>query len=69
MYKFRVNKVAGDSYSFAVFDFMEELVSLTIGKKQAVRRSATDLGFDITTVDKKLKDLDKWQSKSSSQKC
>ena len=69
MYKFRVNKIAGDSYSFAVFDFMEELVSLTIGKKRTVRRTAEDLGFDITIVNKKLKDLDKWQSKNISQKC
>lgn len=69
MYKYRLYKVTEDSFSFAVFDFMEELVSLTIGKKQAVRRTATDLGFDITTVDKKLKDLDKWQSKNTSQKC
>ena len=69
MYKFRVNKVAGDSYSFAVFDFKENLISLNIGSGQSVRRNAEDLGFDITIVDKKLKELDKWQSKNISQKC
>ena len=69
MYKFRVNKVAGDSYSFAVFDFKENLISLTIGTEQTVLRAVKDLGFDITTVDKKLKELDRWQSKNISRKC
>ena len=69
MYKFRVNKVAGDSYSFAVFDFKENLVSLNVGSGQSVRRNAEDLGFDITGVDKKLKELDKWQSERISRKC
>jgi hypothetical protein len=69
VYKFRVNKVAGDSYSFAVFDFKENLISLTIGTEQTVSRAVKDLGFDMATVDKKLKELDKWQSKSISRKC
>tara|TARA_R110000824_G_scaffold5538_4_gene25576 strand:- start:1541 stop:1750 length:210 start_codon:yes stop_codon:yes gene_type:complete len=69
VYKFRINKVADDSYSFAVFDFMEELVSLTIGKEKTVRRTAEDLGFDITIVDKKLKELEEWRSKNILRKC
>ena len=69
MYKFRINEVANDSYSFAVFDFMEDLVSLTIGKEQTVRRTAEDLGFDITIVDKKLKELKEWRLKNISRKC
>ena len=69
MYKFRINEVANDSYSFAVFDFMEELVSLTIGKEKTVRRTAEDLGFDITIVDKKLKELKEWRLKNISRKC
>tara|TARA_R110002110_G_scaffold3883_4_gene20115 strand:+ start:1486 stop:1695 length:210 start_codon:yes stop_codon:yes gene_type:complete len=69
VYKFRINEVANDSYSFAVFDFMEDLVSLTIGKEQTVRRTAEDLGFDITIVDKKLKELKEWRLKNISRKC
>ena len=63
MYKYRLNKVTEDSFSFAVFDFQDELVSLSIGKANSVRRIAKDLGFDIK------EELKQWRSKNTSRKC
>jgi hypothetical protein len=63
MYKYRLNKVTEDSFSFAVFDFYDNLITVNIGKAKSVQRIAKDLGFDIK------EDLKKWQSKNTSQKC
>ena len=63
MYKYRLNKVTEDSFSFAVFDFEWNLVTVNIGKARSLQRIARDWGFDIK------KDLKKWQSKNTSQKC
>jgi hypothetical protein len=63
MYKCRLNKVAEDSFSFAVFDFYDNLITLNIGKAKTVQRIAKDLGFDIK------EELKEWQSKNTSQKC
>ena len=63
MYKCRLNRVSEDSFSFAVVDFEWNLVTVNIGKAQAIQRIAKDLGFDIK------EDLKKWQSKNTSQKC
>tara|TARA_R100001082_G_scaffold68843_1_gene38971 strand:- start:561 stop:752 length:192 start_codon:yes stop_codon:yes gene_type:complete len=63
MYRYRLNRVMEDTYSFAVFDFESNLVLLSIGKKNRVQRIAKDLGFNIK------EELKKWQSKNTSQKC
>ncbi len=63
MYKCRLNKVAEDNFSFAVFDFYDNLITLNIGKAKTVQRIAKDLGFDIK------EELKEWQSKNTSQKC
>ena len=63
MYKYRLNKVTEESFSFAVFDFEWNLVSLNIGRKDHLQWIAKDLGFDIK------EDLKKWQSKNTSQIC
>ena len=63
MYKYRLYKVTEDSFSFAVFDFYDNLITVNIGKAKSVQRIAKDLGFDIK------EDLKKWQSKNTSQKC
>ena len=63
MYKYRLNKVTEDSFSFAVFDFYDNLITVNIGKAKSMQRTAKDLGFDIK------EDLKKWQSKNTSQKC
>ncbi|HAI44817.1 MAG TPA: hypothetical protein DCM40_45385 [Maribacter sp.] len=63
MYRYRLNRVAEKSFSFAVFDFEWNLVTLDIGSKSAVQRIAKDLGFDIK------EELKEWQSKNTSQKC
>ena len=63
MYKYRLHKVTEDSFSFAVFDFYDNLMSVSIGKAKSVQRTAKDLGFDIK------EDLKKWQSKNTSPKC
>mgnify|MGYP003123748916 CR=1 FL=1 len=47
MYKYRINRVSEDSFSFAVFDFEWNLVSLNIGRKDHLQTIAKDLGFDI----------------------
>ena len=63
MYKYRLNQVTEDSFSFAVFDFEWNLVTLSIGKAVSVQRIAKDLGFNIK------EELEEWQSKNTSQKC
>ena len=63
MYKCKLNGVAEDSFSFAVFDFYDNLIILNIGKAKTVQRIAKDLGFDIK------EELKEWQSKNTSQKC
>tara|TARA_B100001113_G_C20824117_1_gene498050 strand:+ start:41 stop:232 length:192 start_codon:yes stop_codon:yes gene_type:complete len=63
MYKYRLNRVAEDSFSFAVFDFYDNLITVNIGKAKSVQRIAKDLGFEIK------EDLKKWQLKNTSPKC
>ena len=63
MYRYRLNRVAEKSFSFAVFDFYDNLITVNIGKAKSVQRIAKDLGFDIK------EDLKKWQSKNTSPKC
>ena len=63
MYKYRVNKVTEDSFSFAVFDFEWNLITVNIGKENSVRRIAKDMGFDIK------EELKQWRLKNTSQKC
>lgn len=63
MYRYRLNKVTEDSYSFAVFDFEWNLITVNIGKEKSVRRIAKDMGFDIK------EELKQWRSKNTSQKC
>lgn len=47
MYRYRINRVTEDSFSFAVFDFEWNLISLNIGKESTVKSVAKDLGFNI----------------------
>ena len=63
MYRYRLNRVTEDSFSFAVFDFEWNLVTVNIGKAGSVQRIAKDLGLDIK------EELKEWQSKNTSQKC
>ena len=63
MYRYRLNKVTEDSYSFAVFDFEWNLITVNIGKEKSVLRIAKDMGFDIK------EELKQWRSKNTSQKC
>ena len=63
MYRYRLNKVTEDSYSFAVFDFEWNLITVNIGKEKSVRRIAKDMGFDIK------EELKQWRLKNTSQKC
>ena len=63
MYRYRLNKVKEDSYSFAVFDFEWNLITVNIGKENSVRRIAKDMGFDIK------EELKQWRLKNTSQKC
>tara|TARA_A100001201_G_scaffold7452_2_gene11907 strand:- start:393 stop:584 length:192 start_codon:yes stop_codon:yes gene_type:complete len=63
MYRYRLNKVTEDSYSFAVFDSEWNLITVNIGKEKSVRRIAKDMGFDIK------EELKQWRSKNTSQKC
>ena len=63
MYRYRLNKVTEDSFSFAVFDFEWNLITVSIGKAGSVQRIAKDLGLDIK------EELKEWQSKNTSQKC
>tara|TARA_Y100000401_G_C8283171_1_gene204593 strand:- start:470 stop:661 length:192 start_codon:yes stop_codon:yes gene_type:complete len=63
MYRYRLNKVTEDSYSFAVFDFEWNLITVNIGKENSVRRIAKDMGFDIK------EELKQWRLKNTSQKC
>tara|TARA_R100000322_G_scaffold124668_2_gene81424 strand:- start:2907 stop:3098 length:192 start_codon:yes stop_codon:yes gene_type:complete len=63
MYKYRLNKVTEESFSFAVFDSEWNLVTLNIGSRSTVQGIARDLGFDIK------EELKEWQSKNTSQKC
>ena len=63
MYRYRINKVTEKSFSFAVFDFEWNLITLNIGSKSTVQGIAKDLGFDIK------EELKIWQSKNTSQKC
>ncbi len=63
MYRYRINKVTEKSFSFAVFDFEWNLITLNIGSKSTVQGIAKDLGFDIK------EELKKWQSKNTSPKC
>ena len=63
MYRYRLNKVTEDSFSFAVLDFEWNLITVSIGKAGSVQRIAKDLGFDIK------EELKEWQSKNTSQKC
>jgi len=63
MYRYRLNRVAEDSFSFAVFDFYDNLITVNIGKAKSVQRIAKDLGFEIK------EDLKKWQLKNTSPKC
>ena len=63
MYRYRINKVTEKSFSFAVFDFEWNLITLNIGSKSTVQGIAKDLGFDIK------EELKRWQSKNTSQKC
>ena len=63
MYRYRLNKVTEDSYSFAVFDFEWNLITVNIGKENSVRRIDKDMGFDIK------EELKQWRLKNTSQKC
>lgn len=63
MYRYRINRVTEDSFSFAVFDVEWNLVSLSIGKENTVRVAARDLGFNIK------EDLEKCRLENTSQKC
>tara|TARA_Y100000401_G_scaffold107457_1_gene101820 strand:+ start:164 stop:355 length:192 start_codon:yes stop_codon:yes gene_type:complete len=63
MYRYRINKVTEKSFSFAVFDFEWNLITLNIGSKSTVQGIAKDLGFDIK------EELKIWQSKNTSPKC
>ena len=63
MYRYRLNKVTEDSFSFAVFDFEWNLITVNIGKENSVRRIAKDMGFDIK------EELKQWRLKNTSQKC
>ena len=63
MYKYRINRVTEDSFSFAVFDAEWNLISLSIGKEKSVRIAARDLGFNIK------EDLEKCRLENTSQKC
>ena len=63
MYRYRLNKVTEDSYSFVVFDFEWNLITVNIGKEKSVRRIAKDMGFDIK------EELKQWRLKNTSQKC
>jgi len=63
MYRYRINKVLEESFSFAVFDSEWNLVTLNIGNRSTVQGIAKDLGFDIK------EELKRWQSKNTSQKC
>ena len=63
MYRYRINKVTEKSFSFAVFDFDWNLITLNIGSKSTVQGIAKDLGFDIK------EELKIWQSKNTSAKC
>lgn len=63
MYRYRINRVTEDSFSFAVFDFEWNLISLNIGKESTVKSVAKDLGFNIK------EDLKKCRLENTSQKC
>ncbi len=63
MYRYRINKVSEESFSFAVFDSEWNLVTLNIGNRSTVQGIDKDLGFDIK------EELKRWQSKNTSQKC
>ena len=63
MYRYRINRVTEDSFSFAVFDFEWNLISLNIGKESTVKSVAKDLGFNIK------EDLIKCRLENTSQKC